>query len=69
MLISDGILRMEGPILPLETGTINIKSEVNLEESVFDKSSLGQDNYLLLTIQSWDVSSVGKGSKVARLRF
>lgn len=68
-MISDGILRTEGPILPLETGTINIKSEVNLEESVFDKSSLGQDNYLLLTIQSWDVSSVGKGSKVARLRF
>lgn len=46
-----------------------MKSKVNLEVGCSDKSSPGQDNDLILTIQLWGVPSVGKGNKTAGLRF
>lgn len=69
MLISDGISSLEGPIFLLDVGVINMKTEVNLEEGFSDKSSLGQENDLVLMIQLWGVPSVGKGNKMAGLRF
>lgn len=68
-MISDGISSLEGDIFLLDVGVINMKSKVNLEVGCSDKSSPGQDNDLILTIQLWGVPSVGKGNKTAGLRF
>lgn len=68
-MISDGISSLEVPVFLLDVGVINMKSEVNLEVGFFDKSSLGQENDLVLMIQLWDVPLVGKGNKISGLRF
>ena len=63
-MISDIIFIVEGPILFLEVGAINIQSEVNLGERFSDKSSLRCENDPALMAQLWEVPSMGKGGRV-----
>lgn len=69
MLIGDGISNLESPILFLEVEVIIMKSEVNLGEGFYAKSSLGQENDVALMTQVCGIPSIGKGNKVVGLRF
>lgn len=68
-MINDGISSLEGDIFLLDVGVIKMKSKINLEVGYSNESSPGQDNDLILMIQLWGVPSVGKGNKMAGLRF
>lgn len=63
-MITDIIFILEAPILFLEEGATNIKSEVNLGKMFSDKSSLRRENDLALMAYLWEFPSVGKGGRV-----